>query len=353
MTNKAVNSSIPFKVEVSYFAKNGDGVFEVVGSPEVYPAGTNEYMSGVVQSPLNGEDMYMGDFYKNTGQAKILSSWRNGKVFACGLKESLFVSFWLGSREIEGVYIKRYQSNGTFNVGVYGWNGVFSNGSGENHKMIVSNIGGYGINGLLDAGMDDLLLGDDVFIDKETLRYEVKFVADVASAELYYGPIGVPNDGILKDIVGMIDLTEKIEVLVDSCDADIFKRIHWLNRFGGMDSRSFKMFARRVSKTKSQRSRKALNWGGANVSPNDRSQRSVKRGNIENEISFEIEEIVDNEVAVWLEQLMESPCVYMEDIDDFIAVGIEDGEIVPSDTDEGLRVIKLKFIIDNTNLKIQ
>ncbi len=103
----------------------------------------------------------------------------------------------------------------------------------------------------------------------------------------------------------------------------------------------------------SVKNRKSLKWEGGEFVPNDQSFRSVVRKNIEGIVSYDIEEIVENDEAMWLEGLLESPCIYMEEVDRFVALVIEDGEIVPSDTDEGVRVIKLKFYLDNTNIKIE
>lgn len=357
LTYKLMDSNVAFKVDVEHFVKSGNGGFEKNGVVDNYPMGVNEWAYGVNHSPMNGEDMYMNDYYPLAGKASFLSEWKVKKssVLKCGLNESLYVSFYVGDNLIEGVRVKRYQSNGSITTGVYQWNGVINDGGNENAKIFVTNIGGYGINGMVsfDIGMNDLLYGDDVFLDSETVKWEVQYISNLSEMVQEIAGDDLPNKGQVIGFDNFFEVTETVVVNMDMCGSDLLKRVHWLNRMGGMDSKMFNTFSRKTNKIQSVKNRKSLGWGGNSFTPNDSSYRSVVRRGIESVVAFEIEEIVENEEAVWLEGLLESPCVYMEEYNTFLALVVEDSEIVPSDTDDGMRVVKIKLLLDNTNIKIE
>lgn len=350
---KLSRAIVPYKVEVSQFVKNASGFLEQNTVIDNYPQGSNEWGYGVNHSPSNGEDMYMGLYYPISGKAAFLSDWKDGNgntVLKSGLHESLFVSWYIGGQTVQGVRVKRTQRNGSVTTGVYQWMGMIQEGSNENYKIVTTNIGGYGINGLLalGRGMSNLLLGDDVFLDVETDKYEIQYISNVADITVV-----VDNNNHVVGFSDFLEVTETIVVRVELCENELFKKVHWMNRRGAMDSKMFRMFARRTNKVTSIKNRKALRWEGESREPNDMSFRSVVRKGIESVVSYEVEEVIENEEALFLESLLETPCVYIEVFDKFRALVIEDAEIVPSDTDDGYRVIKVKFMIDNVNVKIE
>lgn len=348
-----------FQVEIDEYEKNVNGEYLLVGnSVGKYPLGINEWMFGVNHSPKNGENMYMTDYY-SVNKVKFLSDWnvRGRSVLECGLRESLYVSFFIGDKPMEGIRIKKIQKNGVIVTGVYQWQGLITNNTeGINCKIIVLNIGGWGINGYEGyvTGLSGLVRGNDVSLDSETVSYEVQVVGGLNGGVTNVIGEVEPNLGRVIGFNGLTEITETISVKMSFCEEnDLTGRLHWLNFRGGMDSRRFRMFARKSNKITSQRVRKALNWNGELLSPNDRTQRSVQRKDIVSVVGYEVEELVTNEEAQYIEGLIESSIVYMESKDTFIPIVIEDGEIVPSDTDEGYRVVKIKFVLDNVNQIIE
>ncbi len=352
------SSSIAYRVEVKQLEKNANGVYVENGVVDRYPSANNAWAYGVNHSPVNNEeDMYMTKYYPISGRCCFLSDWKkgaNGTVLKCGFNEALFASFWIGDGVIEGVRLKRTQINGVITTGIYDWRGVISDGSNENNKVIAPNIGISGINGVFNAGqLAGLLYGDPVFIDSDTDSYEVQYIKNFPAIQIVNGTVE-PNIGTAIGFTGYEDVTETIRVNTEFCENELFKRVFWMNKRGGMDSKTFRMFARRSNKVKSVKNRKALFWDGGSITPNNINQRTVSRKDIESDVMYEVEDLVENEEALFLEDLLKSPCVYMLHRSEFfLALDIEDGEISPSDTDDGFRVVKLKFTLDNTNIPIE
>jgi len=91
-------------------------------------------------------------------------------------------------------------------------------------------------------------------------------------------------------------------------------RVHFLNRLGGADAYTFDCKRQRGVEVSSEQGRKTLGWTtGVVGGEHDREGMGAFRYNIKSGVAFELEtKLIDYETALWLEELLDSPEVYIE-----------------------------------------
>lgn len=146
-------------------------------------------------------------------------------------------------------------------------------------------------------------------------------ISSIASYEIIFGYITVTGGPVYT----FNPQTETyIYNVQNDCCEDKTLRLHWMNLLGGPDSYTFKYDKDLVLSTSYDSGEKALTWGIGSANPHVKSDIGKMKLKSEGTTAYNVtSDILTNDKATWLSEILTSPKVYAELDGSFIPVIIE------------------------------